>query len=99
MDRVNTALLYGVTVRYIVDSTDEEVEAVINEAPFNASRRFGERFIDIFEEGQRDFYIVDKDIHTVARYEITNYATGSTFVGGVLREDMLKDSFYRRTSD
>jgi methenyltetrahydromethanopterin cyclohydrolase len=95
MDRVNTALLYGVTVRYLVDSTDEEIEAVINTAPFSASKRYGERFIDIFEEGKRDFYIVDKDIHTVARYEITNYATGKTFVGGVLREDMLKDSFYR----
>ena len=94
MDRVNTALLYGVTVRYVVDSTDEEVEAVIDIAPFNASKRFGEKFIDIFEEGERDFYIVDKDIHTVARYEITNYATGNTFVGGELREDMMKDSFY-----
>jgi methenyltetrahydromethanopterin cyclohydrolase len=95
MDRVNTALLYGVTVRYVVDCSDEEIEAVINTAPFSASRRYGERFIDIFEEGQRDFYIVDKDIHTVARYEITNYATGKTFVGGTLREDLLKDSFYR----
>ncbi len=98
MDRVNTALLYGVTVRYVVDSTDEEIEAVIHQAPFNASRRFGERFINIFEEGKRDFYIVDKDIHTVACYEITNYATGNTFRGGELREDMLKDSFYRQNS-
>lgn len=95
MDRVNTALLYGVTVRYVVDCSDEEVESVINAAPFNASRRYGERFIDIFEEGKRDFYIVDKDIHTVARYEITNYATGKTFFGGVIREDMMKESFYQ----
>ena len=95
MDRVNTALLYGVTVRYVVDCTDEEVEAVIHNAPFNASRRFGERFIDIFEEGKRDFYIVDKDIHTVARYEITNYATGRTFHGGEIREDMMLNCFYK----
>ncbi len=94
MDRVNTALLYGVTVRYIVDCSDEEIEAVINIAPFNASKRFGERFIDIFEEGKRDFYIVDKDIHTVARYEIVNYATGNSFSGGVIREDMMRESFY-----
>jgi len=95
MDRVNTALLYGVTVRYVVDCTDEEVEAVIHTAPFNASRRFGERFIDIFEEGKRDFYIVDKDIHTVACYEITNYATGKTFRGGEIREDMMLNCFYK----
>jgi len=95
MDRVNTALLYGVTVRYVVECTDEEIKAVINMAPFNASRRYGERFIDLFEEGKRDFYVVDKDVHTVARYEMTNYATGNTFVGGVIREDMLKEAFFR----
>ena len=95
MDRVNTALLYGVTVRYVVNCADAEIEAVIHQAPFSASRRYGERFLDIFEEGKRDFYLVDKDIHTVATYEMTNYATGRTFKSGVLREDMLKDSFYR----
>jgi methenyltetrahydromethanopterin cyclohydrolase len=96
MDRVNTALLYGVTVRYVVDCEDSEIEAVVNEAPFSASRRYGERFIDIFEEGHRDFYVVDKDIHTVARYEFFNYNTGSIFSGGTLREDMIKESFYRK---
>ncbi|MEW6622069.1 MAG: methenyltetrahydromethanopterin cyclohydrolase [Bacillota bacterium] len=93
MDRVNTALLYGVTVRYVVDCTDEEVESVIDQLPFSASRRYGEPFAEIFEEGKRDFYIVDKDIHTVARYEITNYATGKTFRAGVIRTDMLKKAF------
>ncbi len=94
MDRVNTALLYGVTVRYLVDCEDSDIEAVINEAPFSASRRFGEEFIDIFEEGKRDFYIVDKDIHTVACYEMTNLATGNTFKGGQLREDLLEKSLF-----
>lgn len=94
MDRVNTALLYGVTVRYLVDCEDSEVEAVIDIAPFSASRRFGEKFYDLFEEGKHDFYIVDKDVHTVARYEITNIRTGKTFCGGELREDMLQDSLF-----
>jgi methenyltetrahydromethanopterin cyclohydrolase len=95
MDRTNTALLYGVIVRYVVDCKDEEIEEVIEQLPFNASRRYGEDFIDIFEEGKRDFYIVDKDIHTVARFELTNYATGNTFSAGVIRPDKLKKSFYR----
>ena len=94
MDRVNTALLYGVTVRYLVDSTDKEIEDVIELLPFSASRRYGEKFIDLFEEGKRDFYIVDKDVHTVARYEITNLASGKTFKAGVIREDLLKDSLF-----
>jgi methenyltetrahydromethanopterin cyclohydrolase len=93
MDRVNTALLYGVTVRYIVNCRDEEIEAVIDKAPFNASKRFGERFADIFEEGKRDFYLVDKDIHTVARYEMVNWATGNSFSAGEIRVDMLRESF------
>jgi methenyltetrahydromethanopterin cyclohydrolase len=94
MNRVNTALLYGATARYVVDCKDEEIEAIIDKVPFSASRRFGERFIDLFEEGERDFYKVDKDIHTIARYEMTNYATGRTFTSGVIREDMLKEALF-----
>lgn len=94
MDRVNTALIYGVTVRYVVDCEDTEIETVIEELPFSASKRYGEPFADIFEEGGRDFYKVDKDIHTVARYEMTNFATGNTFKAGVIREDMLKASLF-----
>ncbi len=95
MDRANTALLYGVTVRYVVDCDDSEIEEVIDVLPFNASRRYGERFIDLFEEGNRDFYVVDKDVHTVASFEITNYRTGRVFKAGDIRVDQLKESFYR----
>ena len=94
MDRVNTALLYGVTVRYTVDCKDEEILEILESLPFNASKRFGEDFIDIFEEGERDFYIVDKDIHTVARYEFTNIGTGNSFSAGELREDKLQKSLF-----
>ncbi len=94
MDRVNTALLYGVTVRYVVDCDDHEIEEVLEELPFSASRRYGEDFIDIFEEGKRDFYIVDKDIHTVARYEFTNVRSGRSFSAGELREDKLLKTLF-----
>ena len=94
MDRVNTALIYGASVSWLVDCTDAEIEAVIKELPFDASRRFGETFMFIFEEGKRDFYVVDKDIHTIAGFEITNIASGNTFRAGTIRHDMLKDCFY-----
>ena len=94
MDRVNTALLYGVDVKYLVDSTDEEIEACMEQLPFSASRRFGEKFYDLFEEGKHDFYIVDKDVHTVARYTFTNIRTGNTFTAGEIREDMLEDCLF-----
>ncbi len=94
MHRVNTALLYGVKVRFIVDCDDAEIEQVIDLLPFNASKRFGERFADLFDEGERDFYRVDKDVHTVAVYEFWNEATGNTFRAGEIREDMLSEAFF-----
>lgn len=60
--------------------------------PFSVSHRYGEPFYDLFEEGKHDFYIVGKDVHTVAHYEITNLATGNTYRVGVIREDMLSVS-------
>ncbi len=99
MHRVNTALLYGVSVRFIVDCADDEIEQVIDQLPFSASRRFGERFADLFDEGERDFYRVDKDVHTVARYEFWNEATGNTFRAGEIREDMLAEAFFASVSD
>jgi methenyltetrahydromethanopterin cyclohydrolase len=60
MDRVNTALLYGVTVRYVVDCTDAEVEEVIEKLPFNASRRYGEDFIDILKKVNVIFILLIK---------------------------------------
>ncbi len=94
MHRVNTALLYGVSVRFVVDCDDEEIAAVIDRLPFNDSKRFGERFADLFDEGDRDFYRVDKDVHTVAVYEFWNEASGNTFRAGEIREDMLAESFF-----
>ena len=94
MDRVNTALMYGCTVRYLVDCEDSDIEKFLEVAPFSASPRFGEHFLDLFEEGNRNFNEVDKSIHTVACYEITNFRTGRTFRAGELREDMLKKSFF-----
>jgi methenyltetrahydromethanopterin cyclohydrolase len=93
MDRVNTALIYGATVRYVFDCEDHEIEQLIKKLPFNASPRFGEPFAKIFEEGERNFYKVDKDIHSIAVYEITNYASGRTFKAGEIRVDMLKAAF------
>jgi len=93
MDRVNTALVYGSIVRYVVDCRDEEIQSIMPGLPFNSSPRFGETFASIFEKGKRDFYIADKDIHTLAVYEITNYATGNTFKSGEIRIDMVKQAF------
>jgi len=95
MDRVNTALIYGASVHYIVDWDDNKIEKIIKELPFSASKRFGTSFLEIFEEGERDFYKVDKDVHTIAHYTISNINSGRTFSAGIIREDILESSFFR----
>ncbi|MGI9861985.1 methenyltetrahydromethanopterin cyclohydrolase [Moorella naiadis] len=94
MDRVNTSLLYGTSVTLFVDCTDGEVEEVINKLPLEASRLYGTPFMEIFKAGNYDFYEIDKDVHTVARFIINNIATGNTFSAGSIRPDMLAQSFF-----
>lgn len=94
MDRVNTALLYGTTAWYVVDWEDEKIEKHMKELPFSTTPIYGEHFFDLFKAGDYDFHKVDKDIHTIARYIITNVNSGKTFAGGEIREDMLHKSFF-----
>ncbi|HEY3316636.1 MAG TPA: methenyltetrahydromethanopterin cyclohydrolase [Bacillota bacterium] len=94
MDRVNTSLLYGTTATLYVDCADEEVEAVIDKLPLQASPLFGTPFLDIFRAGNYDFYEIDKDVHTVARFVMNNIATGRTFSAGMIRPDLLAKSFF-----
>ena len=94
MDRVNTALLYGASVNYVVDWEDDKIEKIINELPLSASKLYGTPFMEVFEAGGRDFYTVDKDVHTIARYVITNLRSGRTFSAGTIRDDMMMESFF-----
>ncbi len=94
MVRVNAAVLYGGIVRYVVDCTDAEIEAVIDKLPTQSARRYGYSFAKMLEEGERDIFKTDKDIHGVAIFEIMNYATGSVFKAGEIREEYLKEIFF-----
>ena len=94
MDRVNTALLYGASVSYVVDWEDDKIAKIINELPLSASSLYGTPFMQVFEEGDRDFYKVNKDVHTIARYTIVNQSSGRTFSAGIIREDMMIKSFF-----
>lgn len=94
MVRVNVAVLYGGIVRYVVDCADSEIEAVIDKLPTKSARRYGYSFAKMLEEGGRDIFNTDKDIHGVAIFEIMNYATGSVFKAGEIREEYLKEIFY-----
>jgi methenyltetrahydromethanopterin cyclohydrolase len=94
MVRVNVAVLYGGIVRYVVDCSDAEIEAVIDKLPTNSARRYGYSFAKMLEEGNRDIFNTDKDIHGVAIFEIMNYATGSVYKAGEIRQEYLREIFY-----
>ncbi len=94
MVRVNAAVIYGGLVRYVVNATDEEIKAVIDGLPTRAARRYGEPFSKLLEEGGRDIFKTEKDIHSLARYEIMNYATGNVFASGTIEEAYLQELFF-----
>jgi methenyltetrahydromethanopterin cyclohydrolase len=94
MDRVNTAVIYGGSARYLVDANDEEVEAIIGKLSISSSDCYGEHFMQIYEDSGRDIFKIEKDINTISVFDITNLATGRTFREGVIREDMLTASFF-----
>lgn len=94
MVRVNAAVLYGGTARYVVDSTDAEIEAVIDQLPIHSARRYGYPFAKMLEEAGLDMSNTDRDIHAVAVIEIMNYNTGRVFKSGEIRGEFLKEIFY-----
>jgi len=94
MVRVNVAVLYGSIVRFIVDCADSEIEAVIDLLPTMSAKRYGYPFAKMLEEGGRDIFNTDKDIHGAAIFEIMNYRTGSVFKAGEIREEYLQELFF-----
>jgi len=94
MVRVNVATIYGGSVRYVVDSTDAEIEAIMDKLPTSAAKRYGYPFHKMFEEAGRDIFQTDHDINSVAVFEIMNYNTGNVFRSGEFREEYLKEIFY-----
>jgi methenyltetrahydromethanopterin cyclohydrolase len=94
MVRVNVAVLYGSIVRYVVDCKDSEIEEVIDKLPTNSAKRYGYSFAKMLEEGGRDIFNTDKDIHGSAIFEIMNYATGNVFKAGEIREEFLQEMYF-----
>jgi methenyltetrahydromethanopterin cyclohydrolase len=94
MVRVNVAVIYGGMVRYVVDCTDEEIKAVIDKLPTWSAVRYGVSFAKMLEDGGRSIFNVDKDIHSMAVYELMNYNTGSVFRSGEFKEEYLKEIYY-----
>lgn len=102
--RTNDAVLYGATVILQITGKDNSESLTSNQKiqdiaqlgmrlPSSASRDFGQPFIDIFKKYNYDFYKVDPALFAPARVIFENLDTGLTHEFGVLRPDLLKESF------
>jgi len=89
----NDAILYGGRVELVVDTSDEAVNAVIDQLPSCSSSEFGAPFLDIFERYHKDFYKIDKLLFSPASVRIENQATGTVWDVGEIRNDILRRSF------
>ena len=91
--RTNDAILYGATVAFWVDATDEAIESVIEKIPSGASKDHGRPFADVFKDYEYDFYKVDPLLFSPAIVTVHNLRTGKTFRAGATDRDVLRDSF------
>lgn len=93
MGRTNDAILFAGTVQLYVDSTDEAARDLAQKLPSSASRDFGRPFAQVFKEVKYDFYKIDPMLFAPARVVVTNLASGASFRGGKLHDDLLAASF------
>ncbi len=94
MGRINDALIYGCEVELWVDSTDEEIKRVTPQlVGVTSSPCYGESFEQIFVDAGKDFFYIDHDVHSLAKVQIHNINTGSSFRAGEINYEALKRSF------
>ena len=91
--RTNDAILYGATVTLWIDAEDDAIEAVAAKIPSNSSSDHGRPFADVFRDYDCDFYKVDPMLFSPAVVVIHNLRSGKTWRTGVLKPDVLFQSF------
>jgi methenyltetrahydromethanopterin cyclohydrolase len=86
----NDAVLYGGRVWLTVETTDAQVEAVLDKLPSSASRDYGTPFYDLFERYGHDFYKIDPSLFSVAEISLVNRQSGRTFRAGQVSGSMVR---------
>lgn len=97
MDRVNSSTLYGSVARYVVDCEDAEIETVLPRMTFSGTVHNQKTFAELYDAAQRDIFLMDTDVHKVARIEMTNLKSGKTFAAGAVDAEMLQKSYFSNT--
>ena len=96
MGRTNDAILFGGFVQLQVKCSDAEAENLARELPSNSSKDYGKTFAEVFKFYNMDFYQIDPLLFSPAKVNITNLATGNSFVGGELNAMLLNQSFAKQ---
>ena len=91
--RTNDAMLYGATVTFWVDASDEEIETVASDVPSCSSGDYGRPFATIFKDYEYDFYKVDPLLFSPASVTIHSLQSGNTWSYGRIETDILRQSF------
>ena len=94
MGRINDSLLYGGLATVNVEAADEQIEPIINLLPTAARPEYGQPFAQIFEAHDGDFHRMDLRLHSLARVQINNMATGRSFSAGEINPNVLRRSFF-----
>ena len=92
--RTNDAILYGGRVTLWVRGDDDQLDQLVDRVPSQASRDYGVPFQEIFSRYDHDFYKIDPLLFSPATVSFVNLDSGRVFSAGVVREDLLKQSFF-----
>ncbi|MCD6555412.1 MAG: methenyltetrahydromethanopterin cyclohydrolase [Anaerolineae bacterium] len=85
----NDAVLYGGQAYYAVQTSDEALEAIIEQVPSSASRDYGTPFYELFQR-YGDFYQIDPMLFSPAEVTFNNLSTGRTFHAGGVNVELLR---------
>jgi len=86
----NDGVLYGGQAYYAVQTTDEVLEAIIEQIPSSASKDYGRPFYEIFQAYGGDFYKIDPLLFSPAEVIINNLSSGKTYRAGEPNPEVLR---------
>jgi methenyltetrahydromethanopterin cyclohydrolase len=97
MGRTNDAIIYLGTAYYTVEGDDEELKKVLEKAPAENSKGYGQPFMEIFKEAGYDFYKIDPGLFAPAVFIVNNATSGKTFCTGKINLEVFKKSIKLQT--
>lgn len=94
MGKTNDAIIFGGRAYYYIEPDEgESLEQLAATLPSSASDKYGQSFIELFEQADCDFYKMPKDVFAPAQIIVNDMVTGEIFHTGFIDLERLKKSF------